>query len=73
MLVNPALAIPGALAGAFFGSKVTEMGPSGSFYAGLTDEQQDAVDEIYGSGGDHGRKEMAIIVSLCLAKVCWSN
>ena len=31
MLVNPALAIPGALAGAFFGSKVTEMGPSGIF------------------------------------------
>ena len=51
MLVNPALAIPGALAGAFFGSKVTEMGPSGSFYAGLTDEQQEAVDEIYGPGG----------------------
>ena len=51
MLVNPALAIPGALAGAFFGSKVTEMGPSGSFYAGLTDEQQEAVDEIYGQGG----------------------
>ena len=51
MLVNPALAIPGALAGAFFGSKVTEMGPSGSFYAGLTDEQQEADDEIYGQGG----------------------
>ena len=51
MLVNPALAIPGALAGAFFGSKFTEMGPSGSFYAGLTDEQKEAVDEIYGPGG----------------------
>jgi hypothetical protein len=51
MMVNPALAIPGALAGAFLGSKVTEMGPSGSFYAGLTDEQQDAVDEIYGDKG----------------------
>ena len=51
MLVNPALAIPGALLGAFFGSKVTEMGPSGSFYAGLTDEQKEAVDEIYGPGG----------------------
>ena len=51
MLVNPSLAIPGALAGAFLGSKVTEMGPSGSFYEGLTDEQQDAVDEIYGTGG----------------------
>ena len=51
MLVNPALGIPGALLGAFLGSKVTEMGPSGSFYEGLTDEQQDAVDEIYGTGG----------------------
>ena len=51
MLVNPALGIPGALLGAFLGSKVTEMGPSGSFYEGLTDEQKDAVDEIYGAGG----------------------
>ena len=51
MMINPALGIPGALAGAFLGSKFTEMGPSGSFYAGLTDDQQDAVDEIYGPGG----------------------
>jgi hypothetical protein len=51
MMVNPALAIPGALAGAFLGSKVTEMGPSGSFYEGLTDEQKAAVGEIYGQGG----------------------
>ena len=51
MLVNPALAIPGALAGAFLGSKVTEMGPSGSFYEGLTDEQKAEVADIYGQGG----------------------
>ena len=51
MMINPALAIPGAIAGGIFGSKFTEMGPSGSFYAGLTDEQQDVVDEIYGQGG----------------------
>ena len=51
MLVNPSLAIPGALAGAFLGSKVTEMGPSGSFYEGLTDEQKAEVADIYGQGG----------------------
>ena len=51
MMINPALAIPGALAGAFLGSKVTEMGPSGSFYEGLTDEQKSEVDDIYGQDG----------------------
>ena len=51
MMINPALAIPGALAGAFLGSKVTEMGPSGSFYEGLTDEQKSEVADIYGQGG----------------------
>ena len=51
MLVNPALAIPGALAGAFLGSKVTEMGPSGVVYENLSDEQKSRVDEIYGQGG----------------------
>ncbi len=40
MAVNPALGIPGALLGAFLGSKVNQMGPSGSFYEGLTDEQK---------------------------------
>jgi len=50
MMINP-LAIPGALAGAFLGSKVTEMGPSGSFYEGLTDEQKSEVADIYGQGG----------------------
>ena len=48
---SPALALPGALAGAFLGSKVTEMGPSGSFYEGLTDEQKSEVADIYGQGG----------------------
>ena len=51
MMINPALAIPSALAGAFLGSKVTEMGPSGSFYEGLTDEQKSEVDDIYGQDG----------------------
>ena len=51
MMINPALAIPSALAGAFLGSKVTEMGPSGSFYEGLTDEQKSEVADIYGQGG----------------------
>ena len=51
MMINPALAIPSALAGAFLGSKVTEMGPSGSFYEGLTDEQKSEVADIYGQDG----------------------
>ena len=51
MMINPALAIPAALAGAFLGSKVTEMGPSGSFYEGLTDEQKSEVADIYGQDG----------------------
>jgi len=51
MMASPALAIPAALAGAFLGSKVTEMGPSGSFYEGLTDEQKEEVSDIYGQGG----------------------
>ena len=51
MAVNPVLGIPGALLGAFLGSKVNEMGPSGSFYEGLTDEQKKSVEEIYGTGG----------------------
>jgi hypothetical protein len=51
MMINPALAIPSALAGAFLGSKVTEMGPSGSFYEGLTDEQKSEVNDIYGQDG----------------------
>lgn len=48
---SPALALPGALAGAFLGSRATDMGPSGSFYEGLTDEQKAEVDSIYGQGG----------------------
>ena len=48
---SPALALPGALAGAFLGSRATDMGPSGSFYEGLTDEQKAEVASIYGQGG----------------------
>ena len=51
MMINPALAIPGAILGGIFGSKFTEMGPSGSFYEGLTEDQQAEVDKIYGDKG----------------------
>ena len=48
---SPALALPGALAGAFLGSRATDMGPSGSFYEGLTEDQQAEVDKVYGDKG----------------------
>ena len=51
MMINPALALPFGLAGAFLGSKFTETGPSGVVYENLSDEQKSRVDEIYGQGG----------------------
>jgi len=51
MMINPALALPGGIIGAFLGSKATRMGPSGSQYESLSDEQQDYIDQIYGPGG----------------------
>jgi len=51
MMFGPEFALPFGIAGAVLGSKFTEMGPSGSFYEGLTEDQQAAVDEIYGDKG----------------------
>ena len=51
MMFGPEFALPFGIAGAVLGSKFTEMGPSGSFYEGLTEDQQAAVDQIYGDKG----------------------
>ena len=50
-MFGPELALPFGIAGAVLGSKFTEMGPSGAFYEGLTEDQQAAVDQIYGDKG----------------------